>query len=82
MFQTYVSPKKYPTKIFGHSCDPKDKILNFTELPELKLGDWMMWKDMGDYTSSLANEFNGFHAPNTYVMLPHKYSNLLDIFTK
>jgi ornithine decarboxylase len=32
-------------------------------LPELELGDWMVWEDMGAYSLSICSTFNGFQIP-------------------
>jgi len=32
-------------------------------LPELNVGDWLIWKDMGAYTIVLAFAFNGYPIP-------------------
>lgn len=32
-------------------------------LPELQIGDWLIWKDMGAYSIAVATTFNGFPIP-------------------
>lgn len=32
-------------------------------LPEIQIGDWLIWKDMGAYSIALATTFNGFPIP-------------------
>jgi ornithine decarboxylase len=46
--------------IFGATCDSNDKILNDVKLPELEMGDWLVFKNMGAYTLSLSTSFNNF----------------------
>lgn len=46
--------------IFGPTCDGFDMIVKETVLPELNEGDWVLWRDMGAYTSAAASKFNGF----------------------
>jgi ornithine decarboxylase len=46
--------------IFGATCDSNDKILNDVKLPELEIGDWLVFKNMGAYTLSLSTSFNNF----------------------
>ena len=43
------------------------------ELPELEIGDWLMWENMGEYGLSAASQFNGFKTPNTYVIKSHNH---------
>lgn len=46
--------------ISGQTCDPMDIIVDSCMLPELEQGDWLMFPNMGAYTSSCSTEFNGF----------------------
>lgn len=32
-------------------------------MPELLIGDWLVWQDMGAYTLSITTTFNGFPTP-------------------
>jgi len=50
----------YPTTIWGPTCDALDKVLDLVYLPELEVGDWIMWKNIGAYTMALKTNFNGF----------------------
>ncbi|XP_047370309.1 ornithine decarboxylase 1-like isoform X2 [Vespa velutina] len=58
-----VSDKKYPSILWGPTCDSYDCIVKDTLLPEFQIGDWLVWSDMGAYTTSLACKFNGFMPP-------------------
>ncbi|XP_035733400.1 ornithine decarboxylase 1-like [Vespa mandarinia] len=58
-----VSDKKYPSILWGPTCDSYDCIVKDTLLPEFQIGDWLVWNDMGAYTTSLACKFNGFMPP-------------------
>lgn len=50
--------------LFGPTCDGFDLIANnISNLPELKEGEWLLWKDMGAYTSAAWSTFNGFPKP-------------------
>lgn len=46
--------------LFGPTCDGFDMIMKDVALPELDEGDWLLWRDMGAYTSAAASKFNGF----------------------
>lgn len=49
--------------LWGPTCDSYDVILKDVLLPELTIGDWLVWEDMGAYTLSLSTMFNGFPIP-------------------
>nr|XP_050868820.1 ornithine decarboxylase 1-like isoform X1 [Vespula vulgaris] len=61
-----VSDKKYPSILWGPTCDSYDCIVKDALLPEFQIGDWLVWSDMGAYTTSLACTFNGFMPPVVY----------------
>jgi ornithine decarboxylase len=48
-----------PTKLFGPTCDSIDVVMPCTRLPEMKVGDWLIFHDMGAYTRCAASRFNG-----------------------
>jgi ornithine decarboxylase len=62
-----VSPKdtRYPSTIFGQTCDGFDCIIKSVELPKLEVGDWLVFRNMGAYTVAAASNFNGFSKPYT-----------------
>jgi len=47
------------TKLFGPTCDSIDVVMGCVELPELAVGDWLCFRDMGAYTRCAATRFNG-----------------------
>lgn len=47
----------------GPSCDSCDVIARHIELPELHIGDRLVFYDTGAYTSEYAAAFNGFPVP-------------------
>ena len=47
------------TKLFGPTCDSIDVVMGCAELPELGVGDWLWFGDMGAYTRCAASRFNG-----------------------
>lgn len=55
--------KQTPSTIYGSTCDGLDVILKNTLLPELQVGDWLQWPNMGAYTLAGASLFNGFPFP-------------------
>lgn len=51
------------SSVWGPTCDGLDKINDTCLLPELNIGDWLLYKDMGAYTISGHSSFNGFAKP-------------------
>ncbi|XP_033106424.1 ornithine decarboxylase-like [Anneissia japonica] len=62
---------EYSTSIWGPSCDGLDRIIEHTTMPELEVGEWILFKDMGAYTMCAGSEFNGFKRPVVYYVLPN-----------
>lgn len=50
----------YKCTLFGPTCDSIDCVAKDIELPELEVGDWLFFKNMGAYTVAAASNFNGF----------------------
>jgi ornithine decarboxylase len=47
--------------IWGPTCDSIDCVCPLTKLPaELRVGDWLVFHNMGAYTICAASQFNGF----------------------
>jgi len=61
----------YKCTIFGPTCDSMDCIAKDIDLPELEVGEWLYFKDMGAYTVAAASPFNGFKScPTIYYVQP------------
>ncbi|XP_072014345.1 ornithine decarboxylase-like [Amphiura filiformis] len=58
-----VVETEYESVVVGHTCAERDVIIKGCKLPQLKVGDWIVFEDMGAYTTCLATEFNGFNKP-------------------
>ncbi|CAN9502039.1 unnamed protein product [Ophioblennius macclurei] len=59
----------YPSSIWGPTCDGLDRIVEQCKLPEMQVGDWLLFDNMGAYTVAAASTFNGFQAPEiSYVL--------------
>jgi len=57
----------FKSTIFGPTCDSMDCIARDIMLPELEVGNWIYFKNMGAYTVAAASNFNGFNScPSTY----------------
>ena len=48
--------------MFGPTCDGFDRIGQVSDLPELAVGDRVIYLQFGAYTSSITTRFNGFDA--------------------
>uniref|UniRef100_A0A182K2U0 Orn/DAP/Arg decarboxylase 2 N-terminal domain-containing protein n=1 Tax=Anopheles christyi TaxID=43041 RepID=A0A182K2U0_9DIPT len=57
----------HPTSLWGQSCDSADIVCERIELPELEIGDYLVFPGMGAYGVTLASRFNGFPIPETVV---------------
>ncbi len=55
-----VSEKIKKEKIlFGCTCDGMDTISTSILLPDMEVGDWIIWPRMGAYTTAATTAFNG-----------------------
>jgi ornithine decarboxylase len=54
------------SKLFGPTCDSIDVIIPDIQLPELDVGAWLYFINMGAYTAASASSFNGFSLPNAF----------------
>lgn len=52
------------TILWGPTCDSMDMIRRDVFMPELEIGDWVVFDEMGAYTIAAASTFNGFRLPN------------------
>ncbi len=53
-----------PTTLFGPTCDGADVVLKNYMLPELDMGDWVVFPNMGAYSIAGSCTFNGFQVSN------------------
>jgi len=54
--------------IWGPTCDGLDQVCENVLLPEMDVGDWIVFEDMGAYTLPVASPFNGFPIPRVHVV--------------
>lgn len=59
-----------PTMLWGPTCDSFDRVYEDAQLPELRIGDWIMFPNAGAYTLAGACDFNGiaFTRPQKYII--------------
>lgn len=48
--------------LFGMTCDGRDIIATDFVIPEMEVGDWMVFGGMGAYTVGPKSGFNGMEA--------------------
>lgn len=57
---------KFVSSLWGPTCDGLDCILKKIQLPELEVGDWVIFPNMGAYASSASSNFNGMPSPDVF----------------
>jgi len=55
----------YECSVFGNTCDGIDRISASCFLPDVPLGTWFAYTNMGAYTAAAASSFNGFAVTKT-----------------
>lgn len=65
LLETEERGNSFHSTIFGPTCDSMDCIAKGILLPELQVGEWIYFKNMGAYTCAAASPFNGFKAHPT-----------------
>lgn len=66
---------QYQSIVYGPTCDALDTILKGYELPELYVGDWLIFPNMGAYTAAAGSSFNGFDTSSISTYLVFSRSN-------
>mmetsp|Transcript_7959 Transcript_7959/g.19637 ORF Transcript_7959/g.19637 Transcript_7959/m.19637 type:complete len:124 (-) Transcript_7959:164-535(-) len=61
------SEEEFPCTLFGPTCDGFDMLSNRLTLPRLRVGDRLIFANMGAYSASGCTTFNGFQLPGTFV---------------
>ncbi|KAF7993922.1 hypothetical protein HCN44_011191 [Aphidius gifuensis] len=54
------SDEKFPSVIWGRTCDSCDVVIKNELMQDFNIDDWMIWRNMGAYTISNATVFNGY----------------------
>ncbi|XP_053675482.1 ornithine decarboxylase-like [Anopheles nili] len=57
------SETTYASSLWGPTCDSADIVCEQLDLPELGIGDFLVFPRMGAYGATLASRFNGFPIP-------------------
>jgi len=53
--------------VFGPTCDGFDVVSENMPMPRLKVGDRLLFRDMGAYTNAASTSFNGFAPADAFV---------------
>jgi ornithine decarboxylase len=64
--ERFENEPRFACSLWGPTCDGLDCIVKECQLPELNMGDWLLFQDMGAYTMSAASTFNGMPKPKCY----------------
>lgn len=62
--RAYPAGHQFTSSVWGPTCDGLDCILEECKLPELDIGQWLFFQDMGAYTMCAGSTFNGMPRPN------------------
>lgn len=52
--------KKFPSAVFGPTCDSIDCLSRCVNLPLLEIGDYLLFYNVGAYSNATSTSFNGF----------------------
>ncbi|XP_035282411.1 ornithine decarboxylase-like [Anguilla anguilla] len=75
--------RTYPCSIWGQTCDGLDRIVEQCILPDLQVGEWLLFHNMGAYTITMSSNFNGFQKPDIhYVMSRSVWQRIQQISTQ
>ncbi|XP_023234827.1 ornithine decarboxylase-like isoform X2 [Centruroides sculpturatus] len=62
--------KVMKTSLWGPTCDSIDRIIENCYLPEMNIGEWLLFENMGGYSLTPATTFNGFQKPEFRYIAP------------
>lgn len=60
----YLAAGGAPASVWGPTCDGMDCVVQDTTLPDLAVGDWLYFRNMGAYTAAAGSNFNGMALPD------------------
>lgn len=61
--------KQFSSTIWGPTCDALDQIASDIPLPNVEIGDFVIFENMGAYTIPVASPFNGFPLPKVFCFI-------------
>ena len=56
----------FMSSVWGPTCDGEDCVLPEVELPDLEIGAWLFFRNMGAYTLAAGSTFNGMPRPRVH----------------
>jgi ornithine decarboxylase len=59
----------YSCSIWGPTCDSLDCLTTYQLFPELEVGDWVLYENMGAYTQTASSAFNGMPQPKIHYII-------------
>jgi ornithine decarboxylase len=68
----YIPSELHRASIWGPTCDGIDCISKKSWLPEMNIGQWLIFEDMGAYTCAASSTFNGFSRPYMVYVAPEQ----------
>ncbi|XP_072045655.1 ornithine decarboxylase-like isoform X2 [Amphiura filiformis] len=75
--ETKLEKPKFTTTVYGDTCAEMDYCNEECELPELNIGDWLFYEDIGAYHCINEGSFNGFKPPVTFHYAAPQIDNFL-----
>jgi diaminopimelate decarboxylase len=67
----------FESTLWGPTCDSVDVVIDRCLMERLKVGDWLVFDDMGFYSISVSTEFNGMPRPHMLYVVGEKYVDKL-----
>ncbi|KAF5278895.1 hypothetical protein FQR65_LT15510 [Abscondita terminalis] len=68
---------RYPSHVWGITNDSLDQINKNILLPELQIGEWLVYDDMGHYSLPCYSQFGGIEVPKIFRFISHSNWNLI-----
>ena len=56
----------FMSSVWGPTCDGEDCVLPEVKLPDLEIGAWLFFRNMGAYTLAAGSTFNGMPRPGVH----------------
>jgi len=77
LLQTRIQGKDLPYLLAGSSCLAGDVFGEYTFKNQLKIGDRLVFSNVGAYSLIKANRFNGYNLPDVYWVNKHNKISLI-----
>jgi len=67
---TMTDEHQYTCRVWGPTSNDLDCIVKECLLPDMDIGEWIIFHEMGAYSMVFASSFNGMAKPKCYYRLP------------